>query len=282
MANYDKEFNVKNGLAVNGTVVIDSNGLISPDKIDGGVFPDQTDQSGKFLSTNGSNVLWETVDLTNVDAVTLDGHDSTYFEPANSNIQSHISDTLNPHGVTASQVGAEPANANIQTHISSTSNPHGVTAGQVGAEPANANIQTHISSTSNPHNVTASQVGAEPAITAGTTGQYWRGDKTWQTLPSPDLSAYATKESPTFTGTVTLPVTNNYATATTTNEKVGHDTMSGTSKTVTDAFITANTFVTIIPLSNPAGVLKVTSNAGNFVITSTKSETLTFKWSAIK
>lgn len=26
--------------------------------------------------------------------------------------------------------------------------------------------------------------GKEPAITAGTTSQYWRGDKTWQTLPS--------------------------------------------------------------------------------------------------
>ena len=30
----------------------------------------------------------------------------------------------------------------------------------------------------------------EPAITAGTTAQYWRGDKTWQTLPTYDLSLY--------------------------------------------------------------------------------------------
>lgn len=29
---------------------------------------------------------------------------------------------------------------------------------------------------------TPAQVGAEPSITAGTTAQYWRGDKTWQTL----------------------------------------------------------------------------------------------------
>jgi hypothetical protein len=29
---------------------------------------------------------------------------------------------------------------------------------------------------------TPAQVGAEPAITAGTTAQYWRGDKSWQTL----------------------------------------------------------------------------------------------------
>jgi hypothetical protein len=62
-------------------------------------------------------------------------------------------------GITASMVGAEPANANIQSHISSTSNPHGVTTAQIGAEPANANIQSHISSTSNPHSVTKTQVG---------------------------------------------------------------------------------------------------------------------------
>lgn len=49
-----------------------------------------------------------------------------------SNSDSHIANTSNPHGVTASQVGAEPANANIQTHISSTSNPHAVTATQIG------------------------------------------------------------------------------------------------------------------------------------------------------
>jgi hypothetical protein len=61
---------------------------------------------------------------------------------------------------TPAQVGAEPANANIQSHISSTSNPHNTTYTQVGAEPANANIQAHISSTSNPHSVTAAQVSA--------------------------------------------------------------------------------------------------------------------------
>jgi hypothetical protein len=98
--------------------------------------------------------------------------------------------TGNPHGTTIGDIGAEPANANIQSHISSTTNPHSVTATQVGlgnvtneskatmfssptftgtvsginasmvgAEPANANIQAHISSTTNPHSVTATQVG---------------------------------------------------------------------------------------------------------------------------
>lgn len=89
--------------------------------------------------------------------------------------------------------------SNSDSHIGNTSNPHGVTYTQVGAEPANANIQTHIGNTSNPHGITPSQIGAEPTITAGTTGQYFRGDKTWQTI---DLSSYAPLASPTFTGTV--------------------------------------------------------------------------------
>ena len=42
-------------------------------------------------------------------------------------------------------------------------------------------------------NVTGLQTaldGKEPTITAGTTSQYWRGDKTWQTLPTYNLSLY--------------------------------------------------------------------------------------------
>jgi hypothetical protein len=42
-------------------------------------------------------------------------------------------------------------------------------------------------------NVTGLQTaldGKEPTIAAGTTAQYWRGDKTWQTLPTYDLSPY--------------------------------------------------------------------------------------------
>jgi len=35
-----------------------------------------------------------------------------------------------------------------------------------------------------PTAATPADIAAEPAITAGTTAQYWRGDKTWQTLPA--------------------------------------------------------------------------------------------------
>jgi hypothetical protein len=60
--------------------------------------------------------------------------------------------------------------------------------------------------------VTTALSGKEPTITAGTTAQYWCGDKTWQTLnkASVDLSNVTNESkatmfsSPTFTGTTTL------------------------------------------------------------------------------
>jgi hypothetical protein len=77
--------------------------------------------------------------------------------------------TGNPHGTNATDVGAEPANANIQAHISSTSNPHGVTVGQIGAEPANANIQAHVTLTngSNPHQTTFANIATKPTTLSG-------------------------------------------------------------------------------------------------------------------
>ena len=55
------------------------------------------------------------------------------------------------------------------SHIANKNNPHGVTATQVGADPSGSasavqnNLNTHTSNKSNPHNVTASQVGAAPS-----------------------------------------------------------------------------------------------------------------------
>jgi len=56
-----------------------------------------------------------------------------------------------------------------------------------------------------PTAVTPADIAAEPAITAGTTAQYWRGDKTWQTLPSGGASAAS---AVTFTPTGSVAATN--------------------------------------------------------------------------
>ncbi len=79
------------------------------------------------------------------------------YEPANANIQAHISSTANPHTVTAAQVGAY-STSQVDTALSGKSDTSHNHAGTY--EPANANLQAHVASTANPHTVTASQVGA--------------------------------------------------------------------------------------------------------------------------
>ena len=71
---------------------------------------------------------------------------------------SHVTDTGNPHSVTAAQVGA-PTTGDFTGHTGNTSNPHSVTAAQVGA-PTTGDFTGHTGNTSNPHSVTAAQVGA--------------------------------------------------------------------------------------------------------------------------
>ena len=106
---------------------------------------------------------------------------------ATSSVTSHISNTANPHGTTASQVGAfttqqttaaiasaqNAVQTNIDTHTSSNSNPHEVSAAQVGAytkgqtdsriqaaqDASTTYTDTHIQETNNPHQVTAADVG---------------------------------------------------------------------------------------------------------------------------
>lgn len=64
--------------------------------------------AGNIAATNVQAALEE---LDAEKATTGHNHTGTY-EPANANIQSHISSTSNPHSVTASQAGAEPALGN--------------------------------------------------------------------------------------------------------------------------------------------------------------------------
>jgi hypothetical protein len=64
----------------------------------------------------------------------------------------------------------------------------------------------------------------------------------------------------------------------------GSFTAGGTTYTVTDAFITANTMVIVSPTGTKLGSWSVVSNAGNFVITSDKTETVAvaFDWGGTK
>ncbi len=111
----------------------------------------------------------------------------------------HASATNNPHAVTKAQVGLgnvdntadadKPISTATQTalngKLAST-----FTKAQLDTAVTDGNVQfVGDAPTAHAHaiaDVTGLQTvldGKEPTIAAGTTGQYWRGDKTWQTLP---------------------------------------------------------------------------------------------------
>jgi hypothetical protein len=134
-----------------------------------------------YAKWNGS--AWVFVDET----YSLSGHTHSY-EPANANIQSHISNTSNPHSTTKSQVGLGNVLDVAQEPAITKATGYAKWNGSAWVfvndtyEAANANIQSHISSTSNPHGVTANQV--LPSQTTHNT-KYLQTDGTnvsWQTV----------------------------------------------------------------------------------------------------
>lgn len=117
-------------------------------------------------------------------------------------LKSHVEDMGNPHEVTKGQVGLGNVDntKDIDKPISTA------TQAALDGKASASVVSGHISNNSNPHNVTKTQVGLgnvdntsdllkpisnatqaalnekEGVIAAGSTGQYWRGDKSWQTL----------------------------------------------------------------------------------------------------
>ena len=76
-------------------------------------------------------------------------------EPANNNIQSHISDTDIHHSSESLANTFEPKNSNIQEHIADETIHHTIEELNDVYEPKNANIQSHISDTTIHHTIEA-------------------------------------------------------------------------------------------------------------------------------
>ena len=119
---------------------------------------------------------------------------------------------------TLSDIGVN-THAQIDAHIASSANPHSTTKAQVGlgnvdntadtAKPVSTAQQTALN-------------GKENTITAGTTAQYFRGDKTFQTLdktavglPNVDNTSDANKPVSTATQTALNAKQNTITTGTT-------------------------------------------------------------------
>jgi hypothetical protein len=150
---------------------------------------------------------------------------------------------------TAADVGADVSGAaatvqgNLTTHIGDTANPHATTKAQVGLGNADntSDVNKPIS--------TATQTALnakEPSISTGTTAQYWRGDKTFQTLDKTavglsNVDNTSDTNKPVSTATQTAlnaKVTANTAITGATHSKITYDSKglvtSGTDMTLGD------------------------------------------------
>lgn len=79
----------------------------------------------------------------------------------------------------AAAIALKAAQSDLNAHTGNTANPHNTTKAQIGLSAVDntADADKPISTA-----MAGALSGKEPTIVAGTTGQYRRGDKTWQTL----------------------------------------------------------------------------------------------------
>lgn len=99
--------------------------------------PSQTDKTGKFLQTNGSDISWQDVPAGYTDDMARSAVSSVGYLVANDiankvdTTDARLSDARTPTSHTHTGV-YEPANSNIQSHISDKNNPHEVDKTDVG------------------------------------------------------------------------------------------------------------------------------------------------------
>ena len=116
----------------------------------------QTALDGKAASSHGTHVSYSTtkpvmdgtasVGSASTVARSDHKHPTDTSRAAKTDFDSHTSNKSNPHGVTASQVGADPAGSasgvqtNLNSHTANKSNPHGVTCSQISAVPTSRTV----------------------------------------------------------------------------------------------------------------------------------------------
>jgi hypothetical protein len=124
--------------------------------------PNQSGNSGKYLTTNGSVVSWGSIDLSTyapLSSPTLTGTPSAPTASAATNT-TQIATTAFVRTEISNLVASAPSTLDTLNELAT-------------ALGNDANFAT---------TVTTALSGKEPTITSGTTSQYWRGDKSWQTL----------------------------------------------------------------------------------------------------
>lgn len=118
--------------------------------------------------------------------------------------------------------------------------------------------------------ITNSLSGKEPTISAGTTSQYWRGDKTWQTLnkSSVGLGNVENTALSTWAGTSNITTIGTLSNLTVTNTIVG--SVSGNAATVTNGVYTNGSYSNpswITALSESKVLPSQSGNSGKYLTT---------------
>jgi hypothetical protein len=136
-----------------------------------------TANTGDFAAASHTHIIGNVTGLQ----IALDGKENTFTKNTAFNKN---------FGTTADTVtqGNDARLSDSRTPLAHTHPISEITGLQTALDGKAASSHTHTIA-----NVTGLQTaldGKEPTITAGTTLQYWRGDKTWQTLPTYDLSLY--------------------------------------------------------------------------------------------
>ena len=182
---------------------------------------DNTSDVNKPISSATQSALNLKADASSVYTKT---ESDSNFEPKNTNIQSHISNLSNPHEVTKTQVGlSNVPNIDATSRANHTGTQLASTISDFTSAVQAITIDASKIDGGNVSNLEFSYLdgvtssiqtqlnGKEPTITAGTSSQYYRGDKTFQTLDKAavglpnvdDVSAANLRDRSTHTGNET-------------------------------------------------------------------------------
>lgn len=177
----------------------------------GGTLSDQTDlQAALDARATGAELAAETSarisgDATNASAISTE---ATTRASADTTLQNNINTEASTRASADTTLQAYIDVLDGELATETTARLTGDATNAAGIAAVQSNLSTHEADTNNPHSVTKTQVGLdsvdntsdadkpistatqtaldakEPTIAAGATSQYWRGDKTWQTLPT--------------------------------------------------------------------------------------------------
>ncbi len=150
--------------------------------------PNQSGNSGKYLTTNGTSVSWSTVNSLPSQSgnsgkyLTTDGTtaswatlDLSLYAPLSSPALTGVPTA--PTATAATNTTQIATTAFVRTEISNLVDSAPGALDTLNELAAAINDDANFATT-----ITTALSGKEPTITSGTTSQYWRGDKSWQTL----------------------------------------------------------------------------------------------------